>query len=464
MLCMNGSTDASAVVQHCTAWSQTQALQGHAYHEQNQCHTPVFSAHCSAASRPTRWYGLNFTHTMAATAATVLQILPELPEHLWQKIALYLVPQCLDHLQQGLVQQLLFGESSLAVHIEHPAQLAALQECLDVVGVGRACMHMQPLRSLQVSTARSAQWHQPPAAAVRTSVGHLRLPIQQLAQLQSLSVDGLDCLQLQLGPTATAAAAAGRGVQQQPIRHNDTAAAKAALGQLHLGPSVLQAPLQLTSLKLHSCKLAAGQGWEVLAGLPQLQQLELVSVAPGDASATDTASKSPAAERVVFAGALASLQQLTSLKLQLSQRLNGSVIAAARHLSKLQQMNLHRVGTEECAVCLDDLPSSLTGLTAFGCYYCSRAAGGGSGSVCQLTALRALRLELCVGEATCLRRMLVGCCSLQRLEYVAAAGDDIDASLAQLLAAASGLADLQHLQLSVAGVCGGSKFQSQEAC
>jgi hypothetical protein len=289
-----------------------------------------------------------------------------------------------------------------------------------------------------------------------------------LQQLQHLSVDGIDGLQLQLGPSAAAAGAAAavapplKDMQQQAQHHRATAAAAAATAaaaavrQVSLQPSAMLSPLHLTTLRLHSCKLAAGQGWEMLAGLARLQQLELISVAPGDAAAVDTAAQSAAAESPVFGAALANLQQLTSLKLQLSQRLDGSAVAAARHLSKLRRMDLHRVGMQECPVCLDDLPGSLTGLTAFGCYYGSSARAGCSSGTCQLAALKTLQLELCVGWDTGLAGALLGCCSLQRLVYVAAAGDHVEGTMAQLLAAAPALAGLQHLHLSVTGLCSSS--------
>jgi hypothetical protein len=221
--------------------------------------------------------------------------------------------------------------------------------------------------------------------------------------------------------------------------------------------------LQLTTLKLQSCKLAAGQSWEVLAGLTQLQQLELISVTPGDAAAASAEAAAAEAESTVLAGALARLQQLTSLKLQLTQRLNRTVVAAARQLSKLQQLDLHRVGTQESPVCLQELPSSIRGLTAYGCYFESGTASASAsrGMRC-LPALEKLHLKLCVGGDTA--AVVRGASSLQMLVYQVAAGELSDGAVEHLLQAAGGLAKLQHLQLSIVGLEGSPMCGSEAAC
>jgi hypothetical protein len=387
----------------------------------------------------------------------VLQILPELPEHLWQHIAMYLIPQDQDPLQHSLMQQFLSGKISVAVSTEDAAQLAALQACLDVFGLVDVCMHRRPCRKLDISSCTIHRTlmphhnkHPVHPNSVEQCVGCLRLPLQQLAQLQSLSVSGIGCLQLHLHSAAVPASDVVKQGMQQQLQRNKLAAAAEVTGHVQLARSSM---LHLISLQLRSCKLAPGQSWEVLAGLPQLQHLELISVAAGDAATTAAA----AAESLPFAAALASLQQLTSLKLQLSQRLDGSAIATARHLSKLKQLDLHRVGSQESPVLLQQLPCSLTGLSAFGCYYStqdSSAAGSfGVRTVCQLTALRDLQLELCVAQGTDLVSVLLDSSSLQSLKYTAAAGDvHLEGDVEQLLAAVSGLVMLQQLQLRVAGL------------
>jgi hypothetical protein len=129
-----------------------------------QCHAGDSAASVlssAAASEQHGWFaaGCAAHHLLSSMYAVeiLLQVLPELSEHVWQHIA-YLVPQCRDPQQQSVVQQLLFGGYSAAVVLDDAAQLDALQACLDVVGVVRACLHKRPLRRLEIS--RSMLWRQ----------------------------------------------------------------------------------------------------------------------------------------------------------------------------------------------------------------------------------------------------------------------------------------------------------------
>jgi hypothetical protein len=397
-------------------------------------------------------------------AKSMLQVLPELPGHVWQHVAQYLVPQYLDPRQQSIVQQLLLGGCSAAVVLDDAAQLDALQACLDVVGVVRACLHKRPLKSLEIS--RSKSWHQQSTMDVgsKQCSCYIMLPFQQLEQLHSLSSCGFGCVQLQLGCTAACAATTDM-CHIQPAaqgRRAPTADGTAVQQQWsELSASVVPGA-QLTTLKLRSCKLAAGHSWEVLAGLEQLQHLELVSVAPGDAAAATAEAAAAEAESMALAGALSTLQQLTSLKLQLTQRLNGTVVAAAGQLRKLKQMDLHRVGTLESPVCLNDLPSSIRGLKAFGCYFDSNTAAAlATGGMRCLPDLQNLQVKLCVGGD--IAGVVRGASSLMMLVYQVAAGELGDGAAEQLLHAAGGLAKLQHLQVSIVGLEGCPRMCGFEA-
>jgi hypothetical protein len=148
----------------------------------------------------------------------------------------------------------------------------------------------------------------------------------------------------------------------------------------------------LTHLLLNKCDVTSlGVGATQLSALSTLQQLWMWQLET-DVSVEPTSPAYSAA----FGHMLGQLCQLTNLSLQAryQQRLLGTVLAAASSLSRLQHLNLECVGTDECAVMVQDLPASLTYLEMQFCAL-SRNSSSSSSNMRygQLTALQCVRLE-----------------------------------------------------------------------
>jgi hypothetical protein len=168
-------------------------------------------------------------------------------------------------------------------------------------------------------------------------------------------------------------------------------------------PVTLRLPWQqlshLTSLSLRGivmeaadCSSSSSNIWRGLSQLPLLQQLHLESLRTPKDSSFDMAAYTAA-----LGCALQQLVQLTELSLSTDickPRLEGAVLAGASNLSCLQSLKLKGVGSDECPVQFQYLPSSLTALHLTEAATSSAPDGSSSSSdsTWQLPALKQLTM------------------------------------------------------------------------
>jgi hypothetical protein len=281
-----------------------------------------------------------------------------LPTGILQHICCQMVSCKHAALQEAFEGLLLSSDSSISLQLPQlagsdpppmPEQLAAVQAFLYSAGAVRECLDTAPLTTLTINIK----------AAGDMAHGFLSLPCKQPPHLRHLSIS--------LGSTST------RPLQLEL--------------QLSPAPSSLEVSDRLpalTSLKLHtawpaSIQLAAGQGWDMLAGLTGLRQLSLSRVAV-TAAADGVANPMDLPEQgATLAEVLGSMTQLTCLQLtgdEVACQLGGVALSTVSCLSQLQDLSLYQVGTAQQPLSLLVLPSSITSLTCMNC-----CIGNSAGSV-----------------------------------------------------------------------------------
>jgi hypothetical protein len=212
----------------------------------------------------------------------------------------------------------------------------------------------------------------------------LALPSYSLRKLQRLQLSDMMLLTVQpaaAGSSQTQHTMEARCSCRDTVNHS-SCSTDAALAGL----------TALTHLLLNKCEVTSlGVGATQLSALSTLQQLWMWQL-KADVSVEPTSPAYSAA----FGDTLGQLWQLTNLSIQAryQQRLLGTVLAAASSLSRLQHLNLQCVGTDDCAVMVQDLPASLTYLEMQFCALSSNSSSSSSNRrYGQLTALQCVWLE-----------------------------------------------------------------------
>jgi hypothetical protein len=176
-------------------------------------------------------------------------------------------------------------------------------------------------------------------------------------------------------------------------------------------PVTLRLPWQqlghLTSLSLRGIVIEAtdcsssSSSWKGLSQLPLLQQLHLEELHQPKEITFDVAAYTAA-----LGCALQQLVQLTELSLSTDCLwLDGAVLAGASNLTRLQSLKLEGIGSKECPVQFQYLPSSLTVLHLVDVVTSSApdsSNNSSSDSTWQLPALKQLTIVDCVANPTVL--------------------------------------------------------------